>query len=70
MSASLSNRTARLLASKAVLMQRTIPHTPEQNGIIVRVWGTIGTMATAMLADSGLDRDRFWEEASRYATLI
>ena len=67
---SVSNRTARLLASKAVLMQRTIPHTPEQNGIIERVWGTIGTMATAMLADSGLDRDRFWEEASRYATFI
>ena len=37
----------------------TCEHTPEQNGNIERVWGTIGAMARCLLKTAGLP-ESFW----------
>ena len=56
---SVSTKMIMSLPKHGVLQSRSIAYTPEQNGCIEHVWQTISTIATAMSAESELERDVF-----------
>ena len=57
------------LDKHGIIHQRTIPHTPEQNGVSERMNRTIIEKVRCMLLDSGLD-GRFWAEAAMTAVYL
>lgn len=49
--------------------ERTIPHTPQQNGVSERLWRTLFNLVRAMLKDANLTR-RWWGRALLTATYL
>lgn len=58
-----------LLAERGSRRERTVPHTPQQNGVSERINRTLLNSVRAMLHDGQLD-DRFWPEALRTAVYV
>ena len=58
-----NNEFERFLASCGIKHERTVPYTPEQNGVAERVNRTIFDKVRCMLNDSGLD-NAYWAEAA------
>lgn len=56
-------------AKHGILHQRTVPHTPEQNGVAERMNRTILEKVRCMLFDSNLS-DSFWAEAATTAAYL
>lgn len=54
---------------KGIKMQRTIPYTPEQNGIAEKMWRTLFTIVRALLKESGAP-PAWWGRALIHATRI
>ena len=48
------------MARHDAVYKKTLAYTAEQNSLIERVWGTIGAMARAILADAKLP-EKYWE---------
>ena len=57
------------LTSKGIKKQRSIPRTPEQNGVAERMKRTIQKTARSMLHSAGLS-DAFWGEAVATAVIL
>ncbi|GAA5913710.1 hypothetical protein JCM5296_000009 [Sporobolomyces johnsonii] len=58
-----------LLDEAGIVHERTAPYTPEQNGQVERLNGSIMSLVKAMLKDSGLDKS-FWSLALTVATFV
>lgn len=58
-----------LAAKHGFLHQRTVPHTPEQNGVAERMNRTIVEKVRCMLLDAGLNNN-FWAEAATTAVYL
>lgn len=54
--------TKKFFADHGIRHEKTVPYSPQQNGIAERCNRTVIEKARAMLVDSGLDK-RFWAEA-------
>lgn len=64
------NKSFDSLSKKSgILHQRTVPHTPEQNGVAERMNRTIMDKVRCMLIDSKLD-NKFWAEATSTAVYL
>ncbi|GJV93371.1 retrotransposon protein, putative, ty1-copia subclass [Tanacetum coccineum] len=63
-----SNEFNSYCKSKGIVRHYTIPHTPQQNGVVERMNRTIISKARCMLSNAGLSK-RFWAEAASTAYL-
>lgn len=59
----------RLCKDNGIIHQRTVPYTPEQNGVAERANRTIVERAKCLLFDAGLEKG-FWAEATHMAGYI
>ena len=64
-----SNAFETLCRLNRVRHQFSAPYTPEENGKIERVWGTVVGMARCMLATAGLEK-KFWTYALNHAFFV
>ena len=58
-----------IMTRHGAVYKKTLAYIAEQDSLIERVWGTIGTMARAVLADAKLP-EMYWEEANRYTAFL
>ncbi|MCO5579080.1 hypothetical protein L7F22_032932 [Adiantum nelumboides] len=52
-----------------IVRQFSVPHTPQQNGLAERKWGTLFNAARSMMQVAGLSQS-FWEEATATACYL
>ena len=64
-----SNDFNEFCLQNGIRREKTIPYTPQQNGVAERTIRTINTYARAMMIESGLPEDR-WTEAVREAAAV
>lgn len=64
-----NNKFESLTTKYGIMHQRTVPHTPEQNGVAERMNRTIIEKVRCMLLDSGLNAS-FWAEAASTAAYL
>jgi transposase InsO family protein len=57
-------------ASKGIRLTDTSSYTPEQNGIAERKNRTLADMVRCLLADSKLDKSKYWKQALAAAVYI
>ncbi|SCZ96816.1 BZ3500_MvSof-1268-A1-R1_Chr4-1g06749 [Microbotryum saponariae] len=58
-----------LLVKQGIIVEFTAPYTPEQNGQVERLNGSLMGLVRSMLLDSGLPM-RFWSDALAVATFV